>query len=1310
MNHYSNERNLIMSPEEIQQMINNLPAEQREQLLASLSSGTAGGVTNSANPSASLFEKYVAKECRTDEERNSLTADVNSFWERLNSYMTPQRQRAYGLAVGRVQSGKTRNYIGLMFKAIDEGYNTIIILTSKNSRLAVQTHKRVAEWFGDGEKGLGIPNSCFLSRVRMDADGVENGVEWLGGSFQSQRVHVGIVLKNESGHLEQIREWLTNVGSSCGRMRMLVIDDESDSATPNTRSVSDPKIDSDADVSRYADIVRAQCPFLPGLGEEKGARIAEWMEQLLRCNVADDVETKTYDMLREKLGNEKIAKSSLMDFVRESAEFKQVTGLDAIVAAEGQNWSLTELVCTCFNKKATKRNPLNWAVLRDLFFYKFGVKQERSRINRSICEIAGLNEAKGQPPCFNYGKMIYVGYTATPFANMLNEDPTKDPLCPDCIQPLTPSSRYFGLQRIFGGSGDACNMNIVRAIEEDEYKAWVEPIQSQDEDGPGLGEDYSEDLIRQHDFAEEGQPQVLREVEWKSLKQAIQWAFCTAAARRVKRLNRPEDDEDKNEIKNRWTTMLFNLSHLSNQEDGVHRVQQRLVQHYINYVTRPENREEFVNACRRIWEDETGRFSREDFRWVCAGYGEVADYPTVDDVEGAIRDWFLDMGGKVKVIQVNSAVENEPSMDYTNPRAAEGDVLWIICGGNAISRGLTLEGLTVSYYDRIKISSAVDTITQMGRWFGYRPGYELLPRIWMTPATIAEMKNICRVEESLHGSLLELYWGEDTTSIRKGRNIASVLFFGRRLSGRDSNGIKFSATASKRIFNHVKDVNDHAMGLTREFLNGCGDRFDIQTGSTKALNVRHKLFWRNVEAGKVCDYIARLKDAYFARESIYDAEGVIREIKNSQSQWNVVVGNPETDRSFGENEGMFAGLGIRNNPFRRGLGAEVYIGTGQWTSNAFLARMPDKLMDRAFQALGQNVRPGDMRHVEKTFELAVVDEQLDRALVNPTLLIDFTKGDDDKPYVQVSFYWHGHSEESFLRAMVNPSRPTFVPQAIEIVNRQNYASFYCLCRLLNVTEKTSEDEFYQELQNECVSASSSIGEIDESSASFAWLQPKVFYSRTWAATVIWPQNIGMKIGYHLYRRILDNNWNNYGANARELNFHILNNNNFDNIIVWGELAIGNGYWWKEFAKCYDVFDRYEALCEECRKQKDIVVTTSREMQRQIFPSEKLKRKLKRALDDLRKLEGGQKFPFASYWLGRLCINDRDQAERHYRNASVRIEDFVGHAGGEAELVLAEMYYYGRGRDNDRVQAREWFQKARELGNTVAGQMLQQLEF
>ena len=44
--------------------------------------------------------------------------------------------------------------------------------------------------------------------------------------------------------------------------------------------------------------------------------------------------------------------------------------------------------------------------------------------------------------------------------------------------------------------------------------------------------------------------------------------------------------------------------------------------------------------------------------------------------------------------------------------------------------GLTLEGLVVSFF--LRSSSQYDTLLQMGRWFGYRVGYEDLPRIWMT--------------------------------------------------------------------------------------------------------------------------------------------------------------------------------------------------------------------------------------------------------------------------------------------------------------------------------------------------------------------------------------------------------------------------------------------------------------------------------------------------------------------------------------------------------------------------------------------------
>ena len=53
----------------------------------------------------------------------------------------------------------------------------------------------------------------------------------------------------------------------------------------------------------------------------------------------------------------------------------------------------------------------------------------------------------------------------------------------------------------------------------------------------------------------------------------------------------------------------------------------------------------------------------------------------------------------------------------------------IAVGGYSLSRGLTLEGLMVSYF--LRNSMMYDTLMQMGRWFGYRPGYEDLCRVWM---------------------------------------------------------------------------------------------------------------------------------------------------------------------------------------------------------------------------------------------------------------------------------------------------------------------------------------------------------------------------------------------------------------------------------------------------------------------------------------------------------------------------------------------------------------------------------------------------
>lgn len=78
----------------------------------------------------------------------------------------------------------------------------------------------------------------------------------------------------------------------------------------------------------------------------------------------------------------------------------------------------------------------------------------------------------------------------------------------------------------------------------------------------------------------------------------------------------------------------------------------------------------------------------------------------------------------------------------------------IAIGGNSLSRGLTLEGLCVSYFDRN--SQMYDTLMQMGRWFGYRKGYEDLFKIWMEPEAIAWYEYISDATDELREEIREM--------------------------------------------------------------------------------------------------------------------------------------------------------------------------------------------------------------------------------------------------------------------------------------------------------------------------------------------------------------------------------------------------------------------------------------------------------------------------------------------------------------------------------------------------------------------------
>lgn len=78
----------------------------------------------------------------------------------------------------------------------------------------------------------------------------------------------------------------------------------------------------------------------------------------------------------------------------------------------------------------------------------------------------------------------------------------------------------------------------------------------------------------------------------------------------------------------------------------------------------------------------------------------------------------------------------------------------VAVGGNRLSRGLTLEGLTVSYF--LRTASMCDTLLQMARWYGFRRGYEDLIRVWTTDGIARWFSELALVEQSLRDSIIAL--------------------------------------------------------------------------------------------------------------------------------------------------------------------------------------------------------------------------------------------------------------------------------------------------------------------------------------------------------------------------------------------------------------------------------------------------------------------------------------------------------------------------------------------------------------------------
>ena len=289
-------------------------------------------------------------------------------------------------------------------------------------------------------------------------------------------------------------------------------------------------------------------------------------------------------------------------------------------------------------------------------------QDEISRINGRIRELLAL-----------FDRSCYIGYTATPFANIFIDPDSADAMLGhdlfprDFIVSLDPPDNYFGARRVFVEEPD----QIVRPIDDN---ADLLPLK------------------HRIDHRVTGLPE--------TLETAVR-VFILARAIRLARGQVGTHN-----------SMLVNVSRFLNVQGQIRNEIHALV-HSIRGSVR-------VNAARpgaRALSDPQIAALREAFH----EHYEDTCGKTWEEVQAFLHE----SASAITVVEVNG--RSPGSLDYLEHERNGLNVIAV--GGLSLSRGLTLEGLVVSYF--LRNSMMYDTLLQMGRWFGYRMGYEDLCRVWM---------------------------------------------------------------------------------------------------------------------------------------------------------------------------------------------------------------------------------------------------------------------------------------------------------------------------------------------------------------------------------------------------------------------------------------------------------------------------------------------------------------------------------------------------------------------------------------------------
>ena len=419
---------------------------------------------------------------------------------------------------------------------------------------------------------------------------------------------------------------------------------------------------------------------------------------------------------------------------------------------------------------------------------------EVSRINGQIRDLLRM-----------FDRSCYVGYTATPFANIFIDPDSDDQMRGEDLFPrsfivsLDPPSNYFGATTVFLEAAEQYIRNI---------------------------EDNEDHLPIRHDIG----------IVLSSIPPSLADAVRTFIIGRAIRLARGHGRQHCSMLVN--ASRFMNVQRqLRNEIHGLLVGVQSSIR--VNGALPPETAllDPEISALHTVWERE---FHDTEFDWA------------------QVQSRLLEAASPIRAVEVNS--QSPGTLDYTGNQQDGLNVIAV--GGFSLSRGLTLEGLTVSYF--LRNSMMYDTLMQMGRWFGYRPDYQDLCRIWMPDAAQGWYEHIADSIEELRSELRSMEASNATPEefgLKVRSHPDSLIVTARNKMGSGSSIVVSIGLASRLIETHTLHRDDEILELNRNaarrLVRRLGESgFPIET----AESVEFGFLLRGVPVAPILDFLTEFRN------------------------------------------------------------------------------------------------------------------------------------------------------------------------------------------------------------------------------------------------------------------------------------------------------------------------------------------------------------------------------------------------------------------------------------------------------------------